>query len=68
MAYYCRGLIYHKKGDYDKAVADYTEAIRLDPRDADAYYNRGVVYKYKGETAEAEADFAVAKKLGYKGR
>ncbi len=25
------------KGEYDKAIADYTEAIRLDPKDADAY-------------------------------
>jgi len=27
-----RGDSYAEKGDYDKAIADYTEAIRLDPK------------------------------------
>jgi len=54
-----------KKGDPDKAIADYTEAIRLNPKYATAYYGRGYAYGQKGETAKAEADFAQAKKLGY---
>src|SRR5205823_551843 len=28
------------KKEHDKALADYSEAIRLDPKDADAYNNR----------------------------
>ena len=31
----------HKK-EYDKAIKDYDEAIRLDPKDADAHYDRSV--------------------------
>ena len=31
-AYNNRGLAYRAKGDYDHAIADYNEAIRLDPR------------------------------------
>ena len=31
------------KQKYDKAIADYTEAIRLDPEDPVAYYHRGCV-------------------------
>ena len=45
------------KGDYDKAIADFTEAIRLDPKDAKAYCNRGVAYGKKREYDKAVADF-----------
>ena len=31
-----RGYAYDNKGDYDRAIADFTQAIRLDPNDADA--------------------------------
>ena len=50
----------------DKAIADYTETIRLDPELAVAYRGRGVAYEKKGDKAKAEADFAQAKKLGYR--
>ena len=52
-----RGISYAKKGDYDKAIADYTEAIRLDPKDAAAYYNRGTSYAHKGDYDKAIADY-----------
>mgnify|MGYP001595382467 CR=1 FL=1 len=40
---------YYNKGDYDRAIADYTRAIELDPKDAITYSNRGIVYYNKGE-------------------
>ena len=64
-AYCGRGAGYHKKGEYDKAVADYNEAIRLDPKDGQAYYGRGLAYEEKGDKTNAEKDFAQAKQLGY---
>ena len=56
-AHYRRGLACQEKGDYDKAIVEFTEAIRLDPKDADAYHNRGLAYGKKGEHDNAIADF-----------
>ena len=66
MAYSGRGHAYQEKAEQDKAIADYTEAIRLNSKLARAYYHRGEVYQAKGEKAKAEDDFATAKQLGYR--
>ena len=66
VAYYDRGNAYAEKGEYDKAIADYTEAIRLDPMAADAYHFRGLAYDNKGDHDAAAVDFAQARRLGYK--
>ena len=50
LAYFNRGVAYSEKGEWDKEIADYTEAIRLKPDDADAYYKRGVTYGEKGDS------------------
>ena len=44
------------KGDYDRAIADATEAIRLDPKMALAYVNRAGAYLQKGDYDRAIAD------------
>jgi len=64
-AYLIRGIGHEKKGDMDAAIADFTEAIRLNPDLAEAHYNRGVVYGSKGDKTNAGKDFARAKQLGY---
>ena len=53
-------MAYGKKGDFDKAIADYTEAIRLDPKYAEAYYNRGCSYGKKGDHDKAITDYTAA--------
>ena len=62
-AYNNRGDAYANKGDYDKAIADYTEAIRLKPDYAYAYYGRGKAYAEKGDLDKAIADYTVAVRL-----
>lgn len=42
---------------YFAQSGDYDEAIRQNPKDAEAYYSRGIVYKLQGRKAEAIADF-----------
>lgn len=52
-----RGLAYRKTGDLDKAIADYSAAIQLNPVYALAYNNRGYVYEARGDKQAAAADF-----------
>src|SRR5262249_30129616 len=39
VTYSNRGRAYDGKGDYDRAIADYNESIRLNPKDAVVYGN-----------------------------
>jgi tetratricopeptide (TPR) repeat protein len=55
-AYYNRGNAYKAKGDFDRAIADYSEEIRLDPKYALAYNNRGSAFNAKGEILRAVDD------------
>ena len=41
-----------------RPIADFDEAIRLDPRDADAYQSRGAMHEELGNEAAARADYA----------
>ncbi len=55
---YCRrGTAYYDLGQFDLAIKDFNEAIRLDPWGEEGYYGRGFVYKAQGRIAEAIADF-----------
>ena len=56
--YIDRGMTYVEKGPYDKAIADFSMALGLDPRSAGAYYNRGIAYVNKAEFNQAIADFS----------
>src|SRR5262245_33960697 len=58
-----RGVGYRLKGDYDRAIADYNQAIKLNAKFAIAYNNRGVAYDKNGEYDRAILDYDQAIKL-----
>jgi tetratricopeptide (TPR) repeat protein len=58
-----RGWVHLTAGELDKAVADYTEAIRLDPKNARAYDGRGDAYFGKTDWNAAIADYTEAIRL-----
>jgi len=48
---------YRHEGGFDRAIADYNEAIRLDPKSAYSYANRGLLYEKSGDVEKARGDF-----------
>lgn len=56
IAYNNRGLIWMLKENNDRAIADYTKAIELNPNYAPAYNNRGFVWMLKGNNDRVIAD------------
>ena len=61
--HYDRGIAHKNKKDFDQALRDYSEAIRLDPNYAHAYLNRGVLLADKRELDRALPDFDAAIRL-----
>jgi tetratricopeptide (TPR) repeat protein len=55
-----RGFAYENKGEWDRAIADYTKAIALEPKGASAYFSRGLAYETKGDKEKAIADLRKA--------
>jgi len=60
-----RGYSHDAMGDYERAIADNTEAIRLDPDYAIAYNNRGNAYNELGDYERAIADYTEAIRLNH---
>ena len=56
-------MSYGSKGELDKALADFTEAIRLKPAQPIFYVSRGQFYRGLGDEAKAAADEKKAKEL-----
>jgi len=56
-AYYTRGTCYARRGDNERAIADYDQAINFNHKLAAAYYSRGVALGLQGHHGRALADF-----------
>lgn len=52
-----------KSGQYEEAIADYDDMIRLDPRNIEAFLNRGLAKSKLGQYEDAIADYDRAIKL-----
>jgi tetratricopeptide (TPR) repeat protein len=59
-AYFDVGASYARQKDYSRAIANYTEAVRLNPRNHDAFFNRGNAYLAQRDFARAIADYSEA--------
>jgi tetratricopeptide (TPR) repeat protein len=55
-----RGLVLLRMDKLDEAIAQYTAAIKAQPRAARALYGRGLAELKKGQKAEGDADLAAA--------
>ena len=66
LAFVSRGTAYYQKGAFDRAISDFTEAIRLDPKNAVAFGIRGRAYSKKRNVGEAIADYTEAIRLNPK--
>jgi tetratricopeptide (TPR) repeat protein len=58
-----RGLAYRLKGDIERAIQDYSQAIKLDGKLVIAFNNRAIAYDLKGEYDRALQDYEQAIKL-----
>ena len=55
-----RGDAAYEAGNYDLAIREYTEAIRLSPNMVSAYANRAIVYMIKGDWTRVITDLEAA--------
>jgi ppGpp synthetase/RelA/SpoT-type nucleotidyltranferase len=52
-----RGLVYFTLSEYDKAIADFSKAIEIEPRDIRVYTNRGLAFRMLKRYDDSLRDF-----------
>lgn len=55
--YFQRGQQYYQRKEYDKALSDYDNAIKIDPGYTDALYYRAIIYDMQNRGNEAIAEY-----------
>ena len=63
-AYYNRGIVYGRLGNYKQAIGDFDRAIGFNPKYAEAYYNRAASYYSLGNQRQAFEDLKTAARFG----
>jgi tetratricopeptide (TPR) repeat protein/predicted aspartyl protease len=58
-----RGLVRLRQGDYDKAIADFNDALKIAPRNAPALYARAVAESRKNQKKDSEGDLEAARQI-----
>lgn len=62
-AYSLRGTVHYDKGNWDRAISDYSDAIRLDTSNGEAFNNRAWTYYRTGRSDKALSDADAAVRL-----
>ena len=57
-AFLKRGTARQQHGDHDGAIADFTQAIEMNPECVQAYASRGLSKEAKGDAAGAKSDYS----------
>ncbi|MFM7882754.1 MAG: tetratricopeptide repeat protein, partial [Microcystis panniformis] len=57
IGHFNRGIDYIQQEKYDLALAEFTKALNIDPRYAEAYLNRGFLYEQQEKPDLALSDF-----------
>jgi tetratricopeptide (TPR) repeat protein len=63
IVYHSRGYEYLQLRQFDKAIADFTQSIRVNPSYLDPYVNRCLSYRGSGDFEKAAADANSALRL-----
>ena len=59
--YYNQGNAYYKLGDYERAIENFSQALRLNPKDVKAYVNRGNArYEVAQHSGDPDKDYKAA--------
>jgi tetratricopeptide (TPR) repeat protein len=62
-AHYNLGVAFADKGEYDKALAQYLEALEINPRQGHPHNNLGNILKRRGDLAGAIAQYRAAAEI-----
>ena len=66
VTYNLRGICREAQNDYPAALSDYSKAIELDPKLAEALGNRAMLYAKMGQTDKAREDAKAARRIDRK--
>jgi predicted aspartyl protease/Tfp pilus assembly protein PilF len=61
-----RGMVRLRQGAYDKAISDFDDTLRLQPKNVRALYGRGVAKIRQNKSKEGESDIEAAVRLSPK--
>jgi lipoprotein NlpI len=65
VAFFNRGFAYAGKSQHDRAIADFSQALKLNPKDAMIYNYRAFSFYFTGDYENAWQDVKKAQSLGY---
>jgi len=60
-----RGIAFTMQKQYDRAIADFNTAIKVNPQSANAHYNLGLTYFETKQYEKATEEAKLAKSLGF---